>query len=150
MNTKNTDVLHLDNIHILHLENHDILHLENLHIEHLDFRVIDNHLRYLGNHLRLVTAVPVARIFNLRHGRNYKLIMRQPYVFVHPISGEVASLAELAQKFFRAVLLPHVIASPRVAGREPLLATFDRTFEPAAPLYLFYPNSLSRLVDLDI
>ena len=120
--------MNAENLDILQLQNLDFLHLKNLHIEHLDFRVIDYHLRYLGNHLRLVTAVPVARIFNLRHGRNYMLIMRQPYVFVHPISGEVASLAELAQKFFRAMLLPHVIASPRVASREPLLATFDRTF----------------------
>ena len=131
------------------VENTDVLHLENLHIEYLDFRFI-SHLRYLRNHLRLVTLVPVAHISNLKHGRNCKLFMRQPYVFVLPIPGEVAGLAELTQKFFRAMLLPHVIASPRVASREPLLATFDRTFEPAAPLYLFNPNSLSRLVDLEI
>ena len=142
-------LMNAGNLDILHLLNLDILHLENLHIEHLDFRV-KSHLGYLRNHPRLVTVVPVTRISNLKHGRNYELFMRQPYVFVHPISGEVASLAELAQKFFRAVLLPHVIASPRVAGGEPLLATFDRTFEPAAPLNLFYPNSFSRLVDLEI
>ena len=126
---------------LMKAENIDIIHLENLHIEHLDFGVI-YHLRYLRNYLGLVTLVPVARISNLRHGRNCKLFMRQPYVFVHPISGEVASLAELAQKFFRAMLLPHVIASPRVAGGEPLLATFDRTFEPTALLNLFHPNTL--------